>query len=68
MPLEQLTLRDCPKLHDLTPLADMKLKKIQLPPRITKGLDMIRAMKSLESINDQPAAEFWKKWDEAKAK
>jgi len=55
-------------VHDLTPLADLKVKRIVLPPRVTSGMDAVRKMATLTHINGQPAAEFWKKWDADQAK
>jgi hypothetical protein len=48
----------------------MNLKELYLTPKnITKGLDLIRQMRSLKTIglswhdNEFPPAEFWKKYD-----
>ena len=68
MPLTVLQMLDCTELHDLTPLAGLKLKRIGLPPQVTKGIEVIRAMKSLVGINGDSPDVFWKKWDAAKAK
>jgi serine/threonine protein kinase len=68
MPLTQLHMKNCTELHDLTPLAGMKLNLILLPPNVTKGIDAIRAMKTLQSIDGTSAEQFWKLWDAAKAK
>jgi hypothetical protein len=46
----------------------MQLVKVSLPSRVTKGMDVIRRMKSLTRINGQPADEFWKKHDAEQAK
>ena len=58
------------KVSDLSPLQGMSLTEIRLTPKnITKGLDVIRQMKSLKTIglgggtNAWPPAEFWKKYD-----
>jgi hypothetical protein len=56
-------------ITDLTPLRGMPLKEIRLTPKkITKGLDILRDMKSLKTIGiawDQswPAAKFWERYD-----
>ncbi|MCY3018741.1 MAG: SUMF1/EgtB/PvdO family nonheme iron enzyme [Planctomycetota bacterium] len=72
MPLRDLGLAASGELRDLTPLEGMSLEKLQLvnPNNITKGLDVVRNMKSLKIIvpdvnswNPLPAAEFWKKYD-----
>lgn len=68
MPLEVLRC-DTTSVTDLTPLQGMKLTKLSLTPKkISKGMDVIRQMKSLQSIgivwNEYvPTAEFWKKYD-----
>jgi serine/threonine protein kinase len=56
-------------ITDLTPLQGMPLEEIRVTPKnITKGLDILRGMKSLKTIgisHDQawPAAEFWERYD-----
>ena len=70
MPLEQLS---CPvtQVSDLTPLQGMNLTLIRLTPKnITKGIEIIRQMKSLRTIStawDEKTQftpdEFWKKFD-----
>jgi len=71
-PLEgmNLTKLDCirTQVSDLTPLQDMNLIYVAVTPQnITKGMDVIRQMKSLQNIRRDreqfPAAEFWKKYD-----
>ena len=60
--------------RDLTPLAGMKLQTITFTPQfIKKGMDVIRGMKSLESVatggqSGMPAAEFWKRCDKGEFK
>ncbi len=59
------------RVSDLSPLQGMNLTEVWLTPKnITKGIDVIRQMKSLKTIGisayrkDQfPADEFWKKYD-----
>lgn len=54
---------------DLTPLDGMALQEINLTPRrITKGMDVLRRMKSLNGIAVDkgrrfPPEEFWKRYD-----
>jgi Leucine-rich repeat (LRR) protein len=60
-------------ITDLTPLQGMPLEEIRLTPKnITKGLDILRDMKSLKTIGigDQawPAAEFWERYDKGEFK
>ena len=70
-PLKGMKLTDVrcggTKATDLSPLKDMPLKVIQwdfLPRRDT---EILRSIKSLEAINDRPAAQFWKEVDAAGA-
>jgi serine/threonine protein kinase len=67
MPLKELILRDCDQVRDLTPLRDLPLEKFYFTPKnITKGIEVIRGMKSLKKIEAGqlfPAEEFWKKYD-----
>ncbi len=70
MPLTSLYLIHCAKVRDLTPLQGMELQEIYFEPKnITKGMDILRQMKSLKTIGiewerrqQMPAAEFWKKY------
>jgi Leucine-rich repeat (LRR) protein len=69
MPLETLFVSETP-VFDLTPLQGMSLKEFHFTPaNITKGIEVIRQMKSLERIsntwnrNPMSPAEFWKKYD-----
>jgi len=66
MPLEGLDIRMCEsgKITNLTALRGMKLKWLNLNPNtVTKGMDIIRDMKSLEQINRQAPDEFWRDYD-----
>ena len=70
-PLKTLLLESA-IVTDLTPLEGMNLEQLFFTPaKITKGMDVVREMKSLKRIGDahgngarsfQPA-EFWKKYD-----
>jgi hypothetical protein len=70
MPLTELYCNDT-RVSDLSPLEGMKLTTFVFTPRrITKGLELIRQMKSLKAIGfswerkDQfPPDVFWKKYD-----
>ncbi|HTU90113.1 MAG TPA: SUMF1/EgtB/PvdO family nonheme iron enzyme, partial [Gemmataceae bacterium] len=61
-------------ITDLTSLQGMPLQKIRLTPKnITKGLDILRDMKSLKTIGIAwkqawPAAEFWQRYDKGEFK
>ena len=72
-PLKVLRI-DNTGITDLTPLQGMPLEDIRLTPKnITKGLDILRDMKSLKTIGitwEQawPAAEFWDRYDKGEFK
>lgn len=61
-------------ITDLTPLQGMRLEEIRLTPKkITRGLDILRDMKSLKTIGTDfnqswAAAEFWKRYDKGEFK
>jgi serine/threonine protein kinase/Leucine-rich repeat (LRR) protein len=67
----KLTSFDCmlTPVSDLSPLAGMQLAFLQFTPkRITKGMDVIRRMTSVQTIatangDKFPPDEFWKKYD-----
>ena len=69
--LRWLNLATCLQVRDLTPLQGMELTEITLTPRIiTKGINVLRQMKSLKTIGIGWQAmdrfspdEFWKKYD-----
>ena len=68
MPLGILQFNETP-VSDLTPLEGMHLLRVWLTPRnITRGMDVLRQMKSVRFIgvrvpNPLTAEEFWKKYD-----
>ena len=68
MPLKKLLLNET-HVTDLKPLETMQLDLFRLTPKnITTGMDVIRQMKSLKTIDSSetqswPAAEFWKRYD-----
>ena len=61
-------------ITDLTPLRGMPLEEIYLTPKnITRGLDILRDMKTLKTIGVEwgqawPAAEFWERYDKGEFK
>ena len=65
---------DSTGVTDLTPLQGMPLEEIHLTPKnITRGLDILRDMKSLKTIGIEcnhawPAAEFWERYDKGEFK
>ncbi len=68
LPLTRLSCHHT-QVSDLSPLEGMALTEIALTPtNITKGLNLIRQMKSLKTIGtaygeNLPPDEFWKKYD-----
>jgi hypothetical protein len=73
MPLMSLWIHNT-GITDLAPLQGMPLEEIRLTPKnITRGLDMLRDMKSLKTIGIEwnqswPAAGFWERFDKGKFK
>jgi hypothetical protein len=73
MPLTSLSIQNT-GITDLTLLQGMPLEDIRLTPKkITKGLDILRDMKSLKTIGiaryeGWPAAEFWQRYDKGEFK
>jgi len=68
--LRWLNLWGLSQVKDLGPLAGMELKAIHLTPKfITSGMDILRAMKSLDAIvlpghRRFDPEEFWKRYDQ----
>jgi Leucine-rich repeat (LRR) protein len=52
---------------DLTVLKDMPLNYLWLDFKPERDTEILRSIKTLETINDKPAAEFWKEVEEKKA-
>jgi serine/threonine protein kinase/formylglycine-generating enzyme required for sulfatase activity len=73
MPLKWLGIHNT-AITDLTPLQGMPLEDILLTPKnITKGMDILRDVKSLKTIGiywnqSWPAAEFWERYDKGEFK
>jgi hypothetical protein len=73
MPLKALWI-DNAGISDLTSLRGMSLEDIRLTPKnITRGLDIVRDMKSLKTIGiswqtSWPTAEFWERYDRGEFK
>jgi internalin A len=72
MPLIRLSICDCPALTDVTPLKNLRLDSLVFSPRtVTTGIDVLRGMKTLKSIEINvggtisriPAEEFWRRYD-----
>jgi Leucine-rich repeat (LRR) protein len=62
MPLEILGIKDT-RVTDLSPLKSLPLKELTCDFKPQRDAAVLRAIKTLQKINDQPAAEFWKKYD-----
>ena len=58
LPLSKLSLRGV-RATDLSPIKAMPLKSLRIDYRADRE-ELLRSLTGLESINDKPAAEFWK--------
>jgi hypothetical protein len=54
-------------VSDLSPLKGMPLKEISCDFKAERDTEILRSIKTLEKINDQPAAEFWKEVEQKKS-
>jgi len=63
MPLSSLDLTYCAGVQDLTPLKELPLTSLNTPKNNIKGIEVLRQIKSLQTINGIKANEFWKKHD-----
>jgi hypothetical protein len=52
-------------VSDLTPLKEVKLKALEIKSTRVTDLSPLRGIPTLETINGQPAAQFWKEVDGA---
>ena len=59
MPITELACRQT-RVADLSPLWDMPLKTLSCDFVPVRDAEIIRSLKNLQTINGQPAAEFWK--------
>jgi serine/threonine protein kinase len=64
MPLTWLKCYSTPAT-DLSPLKDTPLKFLWCDFKAERDADVLRAIKTLQTINDKPAKEFWKTVDAA---
>lgn len=60
LPLRKLVLSECRRLKDISVLRDMSLTELSLDFDATRDTDWLRSIKTLETINGKPVAEFWK--------
>ncbi len=67
MPLEALNIFDI-QVTDLSPLQGLPLKNLTISLRSERDKRQVRAVSTLEIINDKPASEFWSGVDEEEAK
>ncbi len=59
VPLANLDIRFT-RIEDVSPLGRMPLENLAFHPnRIREGLCVLEGMRTLKTINRQPAAEFW---------
>jgi hypothetical protein len=68
MPLATLSLTNCKGLKDMAPIAELKLTSLKLPPQEVVGIDALRKMTSLATINGMQAETFWSKRDKLNKK
>lgn len=63
MPLERLDIKNC-GVRDLAPLKDLPLETLTLDmDRRPRGMEVLRAMKSLKQINYHEVEHFWAAYD-----
>jgi len=64
----KLVVLDCrqAQIRDLTPLRDMPLETLWCDFEAARDAEILRVIKTLKNINDQPAADFWRKVASAK--
>jgi serine/threonine protein kinase len=53
---------------DVAPLRSMPLKSVRCDFKPDRDAEILRSIKTLQQINDKPAAEFWKEADAKKGK
>ncbi len=55
------------RITDLTPLEGMELETLRFrEDDVTRGMEVVRSMKSLKKINQTESAEFWKHYDKCR--
>jgi tRNA A-37 threonylcarbamoyl transferase component Bud32 len=59
--LKELSIHNIPA-KDLSPLKELALKSLRLDYRADRA-EFVRSFKGLETINEKPAADFWKEVD-----
>ena len=67
MKLTDLSCDNTP-VSDLSPLRGMRLNELQCDFKPERDAKILRSIKTLETINDKPAREFWQEVDAKKLK
>jgi serine/threonine protein kinase len=62
MPLHDLWMMNTP-VADLSPLKEMSLRHVRLDFQRERDAEILRSLKSLQTINDKPLDDFWKEVD-----
>ncbi|MBI3862004.1 MAG: SUMF1/EgtB/PvdO family nonheme iron enzyme [Planctomycetia bacterium] len=65
MPLKELIFQGT-KVSDLSPLKGMPLEAIRYDFKPERDIEILRSMTNLKTINEKPAAEFWKEVEAGK--
>jgi hypothetical protein len=65
MPLTKL-YRDHTRVTDMSPLKDMPLKVLVCDFKAERDADVLRSIKTLQTINGKPAKQFWAAVDKMK--
>jgi hypothetical protein len=66
MPLQTLSIGNCQITQDpdISILKDMPLKALSFDFNPERDTELVRSIKTLETINNKPVAEFWKEVEE----
>ena len=64
MPLTVIMISNCPQLSDFSLLKEFPLKAIALDFKPERDTELLKSIKSLESIDGKPIAQFWKEVEE----
>lgn len=60
MRLKVLNMEGVTRLTDIAPLRDMPLKDLRIEYRAERDKEILLSLRTLERINESPAANFWK--------
>jgi len=64
MPVSFLSVHLTTHLAELSALGGMPLKTLYCDVKPDRDIELLRSIKTLETINGKPAAEFWKEFDQ----